>query len=356
MSGVLKIEISESVETLKELLTQPKNAKAQQRVQVLYWLKTQQAETVKHLATLSGRHRVTISRWLSQYRRGGLRELLEVKISPGRKRAIPQQVEAKLQEELLDPQGFSSYKEIQVWLRAIYALEVGYTVVHKLVRYRLKAKLKVPRPVHAKQKEGVVKEFKKKLPQELEAIVKEREEEIKKYQGVRYWCSDESRMGLITLWARKLTGKGVQPIGIEQWCFDYFWLYGLVEPRTGESFFYEFCHLDSICFEKCLELFSQEFPQDFHIIQVDNGPLHQAWDLTIPSNVVLLFQPAYSPQVNPIERFWKALKKELKWELFDSLDELRASLKKILDNLTAEAIASLTGWQFIIDGLSVANI
>ena len=47
---------------------------------------------------------------------------------------------------------------------------------------------------------------------------------------------------------------------------------------------------------------------------------------------------------------------ELKWELFDSLDELRASLKKILDNLTAEAIASLTGWQFIIDGLSVANI
>ena len=70
----------------------------------------------------------------------------------------------------------------------------------------------------------------------------------------------------------------------------------------------------------------------------------------------MLFQPAYSPQVNPIERFWKALKKELKWELFDSLDELRASLKKILDNLTAEAIASLTGWQFIIDGLSVANI
>lgn len=40
-------------------------------------------------------------------------------------------------------------------------LDVGYTVVHKLVRYRLKAKLKVPRPVHTKQKEGVVEELKK---------------------------------------------------------------------------------------------------------------------------------------------------------------------------------------------------
>ena len=48
-------------------------------------------------------------------------------------------------------------------VKAMCDLEVGYTVAHKLVRYRLKAKLKVPRPVHTKQKEGVVEEFKKKL-------------------------------------------------------------------------------------------------------------------------------------------------------------------------------------------------
>jgi hypothetical protein len=40
-------------------------------------------------------------------------------------------------------------------------LDIDYTVADKLVRYRLKAKLKVPRPVHTKQKEGVVEEFKK---------------------------------------------------------------------------------------------------------------------------------------------------------------------------------------------------
>lgn len=182
------------------------------------------------------------------------------------------------------------------------------------------------------------------------------EEVIKKYRKIRYWCGDESRMGLITLWARKLTLKGVQPVGIEQWCFDYFWLYGLVEPMTGESFFYEFGHLDSICFERYLELFSEKFPDDFHVIQLDNGPLHQAYDLAIPENVAILFQPAYSPQVNPIERFWKAIKKEMKWELFDNLDELRDSLKKVLDKLTVQDIISLTKWQFLVEGLSVANI
>ena len=63
MSGVLKINITESEETLKKLLVAQKIAKHRERVQVLYLLVTNQAETVGHLATLTGRHRVTISRW-----------------------------------------------------------------------------------------------------------------------------------------------------------------------------------------------------------------------------------------------------------------------------------------------------
>jgi hypothetical protein len=46
----------------------------------------------------------------------------------------------------------------------------------------------------------------------------------------------------------------------------------------------------------------------------------------------------------------------MKWELFDSLDELRDSLKKVLDKLSVQDIISLTKWQFLVEGLSVANI
>jgi hypothetical protein len=38
---------------------------------------------------------------------------------------------------------------------------VAYRTVHQWTKYRLKGKLKVPRPVSEKQKAGAVEEFKK---------------------------------------------------------------------------------------------------------------------------------------------------------------------------------------------------
>jgi len=72
--------------------------------------------------------------------------------------------------------------------------------------------------------------------------------------------------------------------------------------------------------------------------------------------MTIVFQPPYCPQVNPIERLWKEIQKHLKWELFDSLDRLRQKLSKVLSHLTASTIASITGWDFILDALFVANI
>jgi hypothetical protein len=63
---------------------------------------------------------------------------------------------------------------------------------------------------------------------------------------VRYSSEDESRMGLHTIQRRKLTGRGIKPQVQVLWDFIYLWLYGVVEPLTGESFFYEFTHLDTV--------------------------------------------------------------------------------------------------------------
>ncbi|WP_319423441.1 hypothetical protein [Pleurocapsa sp. FMAR1] len=70
----------------------------------------------------------------------------------------------------------------------------------------------------------------------------------------------------------------------------------------------------------------------------------------------MLFQSPYSPQVNPIERLWKEIKKHLKWELFDNLDRLGQKIFQVLSQLTSSTIASVTGWDFILDALFVANI
>lgn len=68
---------------------------------------------------------------------------------------------ASLKEELKDPQGFSSYLEVQLWLKAVLGVEANYHVVHHLVRYKLQAKLKSPRPRSSEQNSEELNNFKK---------------------------------------------------------------------------------------------------------------------------------------------------------------------------------------------------
>lgn len=161
MSGVIKIEILETVDELRQLLQSSQTKEVKERVQALYWVKSGQVQTTKAIADLIGKHRVTVSRWLSSYKEQGINALLKKGKSTGRKKKLSPSVEASLKQELIDEQGFSSYKEIQRWLRIVHDVEMSYTGVHQLVRYKLKAKLKVPRPVHLKQEAGIVESFKK---------------------------------------------------------------------------------------------------------------------------------------------------------------------------------------------------
>jgi len=64
----------------------------------------------------------------------------------------------------------------------------------------------------------------------------------------------------------------------------------------------------------------------------------------------------YSPEVNPIERLWGYIKEQLKWLRFEQIEELRAAVQKELNKLTNEVISSLTGWQFILEAISVAEL
>ncbi|MEM1281229.1 MAG: hypothetical protein AAGG53_14700 [Cyanobacteria bacterium P01_H01_bin.152] len=59
---------------------------------------------------------------------------------------------------------------------------------------------------------------------------------------VRFFCQDDSRFDLKTLTGRRLTACGVKPVGKVRWTFQATDLYGVVEPATGEPFFYEFTH------------------------------------------------------------------------------------------------------------------
>ncbi|GAB4282042.1 MAG: hypothetical protein Fur0025_10910 [Oscillatoriaceae cyanobacterium] len=141
MSGVVKINIVESPETLKSLLAKQKTATAKERIQALYLLKSRQVETVQHLAVVLGRSRITVQRWLRLYRQGGIEEMLKVYQPSGRPRSIPDWAMERLKEELKKPERFSTYKEVQSWLAVELNILVSYDVVHYLLHDLMKIKV-----------------------------------------------------------------------------------------------------------------------------------------------------------------------------------------------------------------------
>jgi DDE superfamily endonuclease len=170
-------------------------------------------------------------------------------------------------------------------------------------------------------------------------------------QRIRYLCQDETRLGLKTLTGRLITALGVKPVGWSQWQRDCFWLYGAVEPLSGFSFFFEFSHLDEVCFQQFLNRLSDELGDDIALLQVDQARAHTANGLVWPSNIVPIFQPPHSPELNPIERFWLLLKRMLAWKNSSTLKQLREILSAALDTILPESIASLTSYDFILEAL-----
>ena len=77
---------------------------------------------------------------------------------------------------------------------------------------------------------------------------------------------DKSLFGLKTIVGRLITAPGVKPVPKQQWECKYFDVYGIVEPKTGEEFFWEFSHLDQECFGRFLGFgFPTIFPgAEFH--------------------------------------------------------------------------------------------
>ena len=145
--------ITEDLETLEGRLRRERDPKRKPRLHLLVLLKsgrvTSRSDAAAHLAV----HRNTVAVWLRRYRDGGLEALLTYKEAgaPAGQKTLPPVVFAQLQTRLATSDGFASYIELQRWLREEFDVEVPYTTLHGIVRYQLKAKLKRPRPSHAKK-------------------------------------------------------------------------------------------------------------------------------------------------------------------------------------------------------------
>lgn len=349
-------DIKENIDELETMLHRTKNAEMKTRINMLTLLKKQLIKTRIAVAKHFGFHRNAIGRWLSSYQHGGINAMLEIKSTgaPKGQRTLPQEVIISLREKLKDNKGFGSYIQIQSLIKNEYGIEASYSTLYKLIRRELQAKPKVPRKSHKEKNEKETNAFHDNFDERLVSKIAEREStgESTDVRPIRAFVMDETRLGLMPIIRRRITLKGVKPIQQVHLKYENYYIYGAVEPTTGDSFFLELPYLNSDCFQIFLDEFSMNYKDDFLVMLLDNGLFHKAKKLVIPSNVLFLFFPPYSPELSPIERLWQDVKDKLSFWLYETLVEHKNATGNILNGYSFEDIASLTGYRYIVDAVN----
>jgi transposase len=168
---------------------------------------------------------------------------------------------------------------------------------------------------------------------------------------VQVFAQDESRFGLQTIRRRRITARGVKPIGILQHEYTNCWLYGCVAPVTGERFFLVLPKLNAAQMQIFLDAFAAAYPTTFNILLMDNSGAHTAKRLCVPANVGIVFQPPASPELNPVERVWEDLKGYLAWQTFTDVDALVNELVDRVSAYDAPTIQSLTSYPYLVEAI-----
>jgi len=96
-----------------------------------------------------------------------------------------------------------------------------------------------------------------------------------------------------------------------------------------------------------------EVQESINIMLIDNAGIHKAKRLSIPENIRLLFLTSYSPELNPIERFWQYIKWDIKGKNFSGLPEMKDWVADILKKYSPKITASLTVFSYILDAVNI---
>lgn len=101
-------------------------------------------------------------------------------------------------------------------------------------------------------------------------------------------------------------------------------------------------------FIKYLEDFGKHKPQELKILVVDNAAFHSTKDVVLPENIMLLNIPPYCPELNPAEKIWQWMKKNIAMKIYDTLEVLEQKIEQLIEKIEGEIVKSITAYQFYL--------
>jgi transposase len=128
--------------------------------------------------------------------------------------------------------------------------------------------------------------------------------------------------------------------------FKSTYLFGAFSPIDGSHFIQNRSRCTAENFQCYLNDFSIVKPAELKIVVLDNGAFHKAKRLIIPNNIVLLFLPPYSPELNPAERIWQAFKRDFTNLNFSTMDDLNYWLFGLYNKIDENTVKSITNYEY----------
>lgn len=97
-----------------------------------------------------------------------------------------------------------------------------------------------------------------------------------------------------------------------------------------------------------LKHMSAQLGKEKAILVMDCAGWHKSKTLIAPSNIMLVYLPPYSPELNPIERLWQYIKDKLiKNKVYATLDALEKALEELFKTLTPHLLRSLCSISYL---------
>lgn len=323
-----------TLEQIKEQMNATKDPKQLRRWLIVYTALLQPRKA-EEIASSVGVSKSLVHKVISRYNKDGIPSI-QIKASGGR---YHEYLTIEEEKQFLAPFFELAEKGALVTTATMllaYQERVGHAV-HEATIYRLLERhgwRKVqPRPRHPKAKKQEQETFKKKLKESIQEAQQGRKPED--HRPVLFMIQDEARFGRITSYRRCWAPRKVRPCTPHQIIRECLSVFTAVAPQSGEICFLVFPTCNTNAMTIFLEYVSKQFSTSFIVMQVDGAGWHRSHELQVPENIRLLFQPPYSPEVNPVEHIWDDLReKHFSNRQFPSLDALQEELCSVLNDLS----------------------
>ena len=142
----------------------------------------------------------------------------------------------------------------------------------------------------------------------------------------------------------------------EQQTFSNSYLYSAVSPTTGEDFhLIALSGMNTETEEIFLKELKKKNPNQHVVVVMDNAPCHRPKVLHTIPGLTLMYLPPYSPELNPVERFFEELRRSTANEVFTTMEDLEDRLTTAINSWTPEKLKHLCGYKWILEQIGVVN-